>query len=83
MRDSFIEENCIFFLNEEENSHHQHCLFQEYNRIMEKRLEDFLTEFSLTPEILGETLVFAKNSKDFKDLADLIDSEDDFQAFKQ
>jgi hypothetical protein len=83
MRESFIEENCIFFLNEEENSHHQHDLFKSYNEIMENRLEEFLKEFSLAPEVLGEALLFASTSENFKEMAMLIEREDDFQYFKQ
>lgn len=83
MRESFVEENCLFFLNEEENSHRQHDLFLEYTRILEVRLEQFLSEFSLTPEVLAQALDFARASPQFRDMADMLDSEDDFQKFKK
>lgn len=83
MRESFVEENCLFFLNEEENSHRQHELFIEYSRILENRLEQFLREYSLAPEILAHALEFARNSSEFRDVSDLLDSEDDFQKFKK
>ena len=83
MRESFIEENCIFFMNEEENSHHQHNLFEEYSKIIENRLESFLLEYSLSPEKLGEALEFARNHKDFKQMVQIFDQEDDFQKFKK
>ena len=83
MRESFIEENCIFFLNEEENSHHQHTLFLDYSKILENRLELFLKEYSISAEKLGEAIEFARTHKDYKEMVTIFDEEDNFQKFKK
>jgi hypothetical protein len=83
MRDSFIEENCLYFLNEEENSHHQHELFREYAQILEDRLEKFMVEYSLKPHQLAQALDFGRDLPQFHEMVLEIDQEDDFQKFKR
>ena len=83
MRESFTEENCIFFLNEDENSHHQHDLFEEYKAIMEHRLEKFLHEYSIRPQQLAEALDYGREHPKFVKMVKAIEREDDFQYFKR
>ena len=70
-------------MNEDENSHRQHEMFVEYSNILENRLEDFLIEYSLSAETLGNALEFARHSIKFRPITDMLDSEDDFLKFKK
>lgn len=87
--DSFIEENCIYFFGDEENTHHQFELFEgkfnylEYSQICESRLEQYLKEFCLSPEELSSALDYIEENKSLHPLLTKMASIGDFSYFKE
>jgi len=80
---SFVDENCIFFEDVEENQLEHLNIHNEFIKISENLLDDFMGEMRITMDQAAKTILIGVNIADFKEYFDQLFLLSNFLVFKK